>query len=84
VTVSWVLRLVCRPAPVEVEKEVWFIRNLALRYLQSAVGEEGRNVFGEACCGRVVLRGGADQPKACQAATWLHLFLFFVFPNLNY
>ena len=62
VPVPRVLGLVRGTTPVEVEKEIRLGGNFPTRYQGSTVGREGGDGLREACCGRIYLRGGADEP----------------------
>jgi len=62
VPVPWVLGLVWGRTPVEIEEEIGLGSNFATRYQGGTVGREGGDGLREACCGRVNLRGGADEP----------------------
>ena len=62
VPVPWVLGLVRGRRPVEVEEEIRLGGNFPTRHKGGTVGCEGGDGFREACCGRVNLRGGADEP----------------------
>jgi len=62
VSVSRVFRLVRSGTPVEVEKEIGLGGNLPARQQEGTMGRQGRDGLGEACRGRVDLRGGANKP----------------------
>jgi len=62
VSVPWVLRLVRGRTPVEVEEEIGLGGNFPTHYHGGTVGREGGHGLGEASCGMVYLRRGADEP----------------------
>jgi len=62
VPVPLVLGLVRGRTPVEVEEEIRLGGNFATCYHSGTVGREGGDGPREARCGRVYLRGGADEP----------------------
>jgi len=62
VLVPWVLGIVRGRTPVEVEEQIRLGGNFPTHYQGGTVGREDGDGLREACCGRVYLRGGADEP----------------------
>ena len=62
VSVPRVLELVRSRTPVEIEEKIRLGGNLPTRYQGGAVRREGGDGLSEACCGRVYLQRGADEP----------------------